>query len=167
MLSFAFAISNLLGGLMGLLPDLLREIRESRGHARDMEHMRELAKVQAETAKATADSRLREAEVHATIAESKAQTTQLSAIIDAQAKPSGNRFVDAFNALLRPSCVTVIMALFTWTAVVFVGAMVSEMNAGRLAPSDFARMIEAGFVAEAFMCAFGFLFGARQTAKKA
>src|SRR5262249_50792192 len=50
-----------------------------------------------------AEARMREAEACLLVAEMQATREHLTAIIDAQAKPTGILWIDGFNALLRPA----------------------------------------------------------------
>lgn len=162
----AFALSNVLGGLIGLVPRMLDLAAKKQDHKHELEHMTRLAEIQRESARMLADSKLREMEASVIREEAQAARESLTRIIEVQGRRTGIAWVDAYNAILRPACVTVVIVLFTWVAVVYVSAIVGQFHAGRLAATDMARMIETGFVGEAILSVFGFLFGARQTSKK-
>lgn len=160
------AIANLAGGFLGLAPDILKEWRAGREHARELAHMEKLAEIQRETAKQANDARMRETDAGIVREEMQATRAQLTAVIEAQAKPTGIAWVDAFNALLRPACTSAIMLIFFWVTVVFVHAIVSKYSAGEIDAEAMAKLIFGSAVGESFQAVLGFLYGYRSTAKK-
>lgn len=160
------AIANLAGGLLGLAPDVLKEWRAGREHARELEHMEKLAEIQRESAKLAADSKIREIDAGVVREEMQATRAQLTAIIEAQARPTGIAWVDAFNAVLRPACTSAIMLIFFWVTVVFVWSIVAQYAAGAISPELMARLIFESAVGESFQAVLGFLYGYRSTVRK-
>ena len=160
-------ISTLLGMFGGVLPDVLKEWRDSRNASRELAHMDKQAELQLKVAQVAADSKLREVEGNIYVEEAKAFREHLTAILEAQGKPSGIVAVDAFNALLRPVCVTLIMLLFMTTALPFVGAVLGQFKAGVIDAETMARVIWTSLVGDSIVAALGFLFGYRSSAKKA
>lgn len=160
-------LSTLLGMLGGLLPDVMKEIRDSRNASRELEHMRVQADLQIQVAKSAADSKLREIEGSVFVEEAKAFREHLTAILESQGKPTGIVWVDAFNALLRPVCVTLIMVLFMTTAVPFVAVVLHQFQAGAIDAETMAKVIWGSLVGDSIIASLGFLFGYRSSAKKA
>lgn len=158
-------ISTLLGMLGGVLPDVMREVRDSRNASRELEHMRIQAQLQIEVAKSANDNRMREVEGNALVEEARAFREHLAAIIESQARPTGIAWVDAFNALLRPVCVALIMLLFMATAFPFVWAVLEQFRSGAISAEIMAKTIWASLVGESIVAALGFLFGYRSSAK--
>lgn len=159
-------VSTILGMLGGVLPDVMKEVRESRQAARELEHMDKQAELQVKVAQFAADSRMREVEGNVFVEEAKAFREHLTAIIETQAKPTGIAWVDAFNALLRPVCVSLIMLLFMSTAIPFVWAILEQFRAGAITAEDMATVIWGSLVGESILAALGFLFGFRSAAKR-
>lgn len=160
------ALSTLLGMLGGVLPDIMKEVRDSRNATREIEHMRTQAELQLKVAQANADSRLREIDANVFVEEAKAFREHLAAILESQAKPTGILWVDAFNALLRPVCVTLIMMIFTVGAMLLTFAAVGQFWSGLLDADAAVKMIFGGLVGESILATLGFLFGYRSAAKR-
>ncbi len=160
-------VSTILGMIGGVLPDVLKEVRDTRNATRELAHMELQAKLQLEAARVAADSRMREVEANVFVEEARAFREHLSAIIEAQGKPTGIVWVDGFNALLRPVCVSLIMLLFMTTAVPFVWAVLEAYRTGGMPAEEMARVIWTSLVGESILAALGFLFGYRSSAKKA
>lgn len=158
-------IATIMGMLGGVLPDVIKEIRDSRTASREIDHMRVQAELQLQAATATADSRLREVETNAYVAESAAFREQLRALVEAQARPTGIAWIDGFNAILRPVCVSVIMLLFIATAIPFVWAVLAQYRTGGINAVQMAQVIWGSLVGESIVAALGFLFGYRSAAK--
>lgn len=160
------AIANLAGGVLGLAPDILKEWRAGREHARELEHLQKMAEIQAASAKQANDAKIREVDAGVVREEMQAARAQLTAIVEAQAKPTGIQWVDAFNALLRPACTSAIMLIFFWVTVVFVHAIITKYSAGEIDAEAMAKLIFNSAVGESFQAVLGFLYGYRSTAKK-
>jgi len=159
-------LSTLLGMLGGLLPDVMKEVRDSRNASRELEHMERQAELQIKVAQLAADSRMREVETNAYVQESAAFREQLKALIEAQARPTGILWIDGFNAILRPVCVSLIMLLFMTTAVPFTWAVLEQFRSGSIDAQTMATVIWSSLVGETIVAALGFLFGYRSSAKK-
>src|SRR5262245_9382125 len=112
MAGLATLISSILGLLSGAVPDLIKEWIAGRTSAREREFLLLQAELQAKAAQANADARLREIEGTNTTQVIAAMREHMTAILEAHFKPSGIWWIDAFNALLRPSIVCVLMVLF-------------------------------------------------------
>jgi ABC-type multidrug transport system fused ATPase/permease subunit len=163
---FTAAVSTILGMLGGVIPDLLKEFRDSRNQAREVEHMRVQAELQAKAAKELSDNRLREVESGAYAAEAQAFRETLTKIIEAQARPTGIAWIDGFNAVLRPLCTLSIMILFMVTAGMMVWGVMGALHAGAITPEQAAAVIWGSLVGESIQAALGFLYGYRSAVKK-
>jgi ABC-type lipoprotein release transport system permease subunit len=159
-------ISTLLGFLGGVIPDLLRELRDSRAHAREVAFLRAQHEMQLERMKAEAGSRLREAEAGLVTEEVRAMREHLTAIIEAQAKPTGVPWVDTFNAVLRPMATLLILVLFLATASAFVASVIAQYRAGGIGTArEMAEVIWGSMIGLAIEGVLGFLFGVRSARK--
>src|SRR5690606_21721 len=75
-------VSSALGMLGGLLPDVFREVRESREHARELERMDRQAELQAKLLAARSEARLAEIEGNSFAEEMRAFRAQMKSIYD-------------------------------------------------------------------------------------
>ncbi len=162
-------ISTVLGMVGGLAPDILKEWRDSRAASREREFLELQNRLQLERARLEIDARVEESNNAITAQEVAALREHLTAIIEAQAKPTGIAWIDGFNAVLRPLAATLILGLFLFTSGLYVVAALKGYSAGNVASlADVADAIwnqsQLGFAFEAVL---GFLFGARQVRKAA
>ncbi len=153
-------ISTGLGMLGGVIPDLLKEFRESREHGREMDRMDKQAELQLKLLAHRTDARLQEIEGQAQMEEVRAFRTQMSEIYKSQA-PVGVKWVDAWNAALRPGACTVIIALFTAIA----GTYAYGMYFGAPHLAEISTVIWGSLVGDAIQAVLGYLFGYRSGAK--
>jgi hypothetical protein len=160
------AVSTILGMLGGVLPDVVKEIRDSRAAVREREFLRLQAELALEAAKVTADSRLRELETNAFAQEAQAFREHMTAIVEAQARPTGIVWIDGFNAMLRPACTALIILLFMGTAIPFVMAVIHQFETGAVTAVQMAQIIWGSLVGESILATLGFLYGYRSAAKK-
>lgn len=161
-------ISTLLGMVGGLVPDLLKEWRDTRAATRERAFLELQNKLQLERMRIEADARIEESNNAIVAQEVAALREHLTAIIEAQARPTGIQWIDGFNAVLRPLAATLILILFLATAALYVVAMIRGYTAGHITSlTDLADAIwtqsQLGFAFEAML---GFLFGARQVRKQ-
>lgn len=156
----AFALSNLVGGLMGVVPDIMKEIRDTRNHGRELEFL----KAQAELTRDTKRIEMDGAVLHE---EMKATREHLTAIIETQARPTGLVWLDAFNSLLRPVCTSLVMGLMVYVTLTYTWAIAARYYAGAIPAEQFMTLIQAGFIGTMFEGVLGFLYGYRSTVKKA
>lgn len=155
-----FAASNLVAGLLGLVPDIMKEVRDTRMHGRELELMQTQAVLTRDTKRIETDGAVLHEEMRAT-------REHLAAIIEAQAKPTGIRWLDAFNGLLRPLCTSMVMGLMAYVTVTYTWAISSQYYAGTIPAEQFMTLIQAGFIGTMFEGVIGFLYGYRSTAAKA
>lgn len=160
------AISTVLGMVGGVLPDVLKEVRDTRNATREREFLKLQADLQLQAAKVTADSRLREIDANLAASEAKATREYLASVIESQSRPTGIVWIDGFNAVLRPICVVMIMVLFMMTALPFVWAVMQKMQMGAIDAKQMAEIIWGSLVGESILATLGFLFGYRSAAKK-
>jgi len=159
-------ISTILGMLGGVLPDVMKEVRDSRNATRELEHMRVQAELQLQVAKAQSDNRMREIEANALVQEAAAFREQMRALWESTSKPTGIVWIDGFNALLRPMCTTAIILLFLVTAVPFVWSIIGDYSAGKITAETMAHVVWGSLVGESIVAVLGFLYGYRSSAKK-
>ena len=155
-------ISSALGMLGGLLPDIFKEIRDSREHDRELERMDKQAELQVKLLQHQTDAKLAEIEGNVYVEEMRAFKQQMKSIYEAQ-KPTGIAFVDGFNAMVRPTTAALIMVLFVLTAGVFIFGVTEKMMAGSVTPEQAAVVIWGSLVGRAIEGVLGFLFGYRCT----
>lgn len=105
-------VGSLLGGLFRLAPEVLKwfDRKDERGHERAMfDKQLEADKLRGEQRQAELDGQLGLAEVHALVEATKAQGVQ-----------TGVKWVDAINALVRPT-LAFQWLIFLWPAVILAG----------------------------------------------
>ena len=159
-------VSTLLGFLGGALPDLIREIRDSRNAARELAFLQAQHAMQLERMKMEAGSKLREAEASLAAEEVRAMREHLTTIIESQAKPIGIPWIDGFNAVLRPLATVLILMLFLVTAGAFVLSVIGQYRAGSIASAkELAEVIWGSMIGLAIEGVLGFLFGVRSARK--
>jgi hypothetical protein len=154
-------LSAVFGAFQGMAPALFSEWRDGRAHARELELTNHLHKLQLEAAAKAHDSKMSEIEVVGEIASEKAWSDRTAAMIEAQARPTGIRWVDAFNALLRPTCATVMMVLFTGIAVWYAVAVIGQFSGGQITADQVVAMLWGSLIGEATMATLGYVFGYR------
>ena len=160
------AVSTILGMIGGALPEVIKEVRDTRNATREREFLRLQHTLTLEAAKATADAKLREIDANVFVEEAKAFREHLTAILENQNRPTGVAWIDGFNAVLRPACVALVMVLFMVTAVPFVWAVIGQYGDGKLSAEVMAATIWSSLVGESILAVMGYLFGYRSTAKR-
>lgn len=159
-------ISTFTGLLSGLLPDILKEIRDSRNQSREMAFLELQHRLQMERERAGAENKMREAEALSMAEEMKAWRETVLATIETAAKPTGIPWIDGFNAILRPATAALMMVLFGWTAIVFMHGVMDAWTAGKIANEmQLASVVWGSLLGEAIQAVLGFLFGYRSTRK--
>lgn len=153
-------VSSVLGMAGGLLPDVFREIRESREHTREIARMDKQADLQLKLLEGKTDARLAEIDGNVQVEEMQAFRAQMKSIY-AQQGPIGVTWVDAWNAALRPFVITGTAVLFFIVAGMFsFGAIMGQPHL-----ADTANVIWASLVGDAIQAVWGYLFGYRSSAK--
>lgn len=145
------------------MPRVMAWLESASQHKREIEFVRLQHDLQMERMKAEAGAKLREAESNIVAEEVRAMREHLTAIIETQAKPSGFPWIDAFNALLRPSATAVILVLFCGYAIV----MIQLYRSGQIGTAaELSKAITATHVGLAFEGVLGFLWGVRTSSKR-
>lgn len=157
------AVSALLGAASGLAPEVLKFLNLKADRAHELAVLR----LQADLARAGHQQRLEEIRQSSYVAELDAYAEQMKAIQEAQARPSGVRFVDGFNALIRPAAAAAVMAFFIGASGMLAWATITDVAAGRLGMPEAAGVIFGSLIGEAIQAVLGFLFGYRSTAAAA
>lgn len=164
---FTALISTILGLISGALPKVLDEVKDSRAHSREIEFLKLQNELQIQREKADADAKMRVAENDIVAEEIRATREQLTAIIETQGRPTGNKLIDGLNAIIRPVIASGIMALFFWIAVTYVHGILAQYNAGHISVEALNQAIWGSLVGEGILATFGFVFGYRSTVKRA
>ncbi len=153
-------VSSILGMAGGLLPDIFKEIRETREHDREIARMDKQAELQLKLLAGRTDAKLAEIEGNVQVKEMRAFRAQMTSIYEQQ-KPIGIKWVDGWNAALRPFVISgtailffVVAGMFSWGAI---------MDRPHLA--DTANVIWASLVGDAIQAVWGYLFGYRSSVK--
>jgi len=163
---FTALISALTGLLSGVVPDIIKEVRDTRNHQRETEFLKLQNDLQIAREQAGADAKMREAEASMMAAEVGAFKETLAAILENQSKPTGIAWIDGLNAVIRPATCVLMMVLFFWTAAVFTTGVMDAWVSGKIANETvLATTIWNSMIGEAIQATLGFLFGYRSTRK--
>ncbi len=154
-------LSSMLGLVSAALPDLVKEFMAGRAHERERQFLLLQAELQAKAAQVNADARLREIEGSTAADLIQAMRAHMTAILEAHFRPTGVAWIDAFNALLRPTIVCVLMVLFCMVYVPFAWEIIAQFKAGGITAVEMHSAIGGSLVGVAIEAALGFLFGAR------
>ena len=155
-------ISTVLGMIGGVLPDILKEITNSREHKREIERMQVNAELQLKMLEKQTDAKLAEIDAGVVVEEMKAFRAQMENIYKAQV-PSGVKWIDGFNALIRPLTAFNLMALFILVALIYCWALFKQYYNGNMEATVFAETIWGSLVGQAIQAVLGYLFGYRST----
>jgi hypothetical protein len=149
-------ISAITGLLSGVVPDLLREFKDTRAHARELEFTRLNHQLALDRVKLEVGAKLEESQSQMFMAEVAAAKESLVAAITAQASyKTGVAWIDGFNALVRPTTALVFVFMF---AVGLCG-----YSFGLVHNDAFGTQLVALF-GEAVQAVIGFMFGSRAVA---
>lgn len=157
-------ISTILGLVGGVIPDIMKEIRETREHARELERLEKQSELQLKMLQAGTQAKLAEIDAQVYVEEMRAFRAQMENIYKASA-PIGNAFIDGWNALLRPVTATAVVGLFMFTAILFTLGVMKEFAAGIYTMQEAAFVIWGSLVGEAIQAVMGFLWGYRTGGK--
>ena len=160
-------VSALTGLVSGVVPDIIKEVRDSRNANREVQFLKLQHQFQVERMKLDAGAKMDEQEANIVAEEVKAMREHLTAIVESQAKPTGIAWIDGFNSILRPLTAALIMVLFVFTAGAFSYGVLSQYAAGMMDASSMASVIWGSMVGEAIQAVLGFLFGYRSSRKAA
>ena len=109
---FTALISAITGLLSGVVPDVMKEIKDSRAHTREIEFLRLNNELALQRATAEAGARMEEAQTKQTIAEIEANEKQFQSLMAQAMQPTGIGWIDSLNAAIRPITAAVFMFLF-------------------------------------------------------
>lgn len=155
-------VSSVLGLVGGLLPEIFKEIRDSREHSRELERMEKTSELQLKMLAKKTDAKLAEIDASVVVEEMRAFRSQMENIYDAQ-KPVGVKWVDAFNALIRPLTAAALMVLFMAVSVPYCWDIIKHAYMGGITWDQASKSIWGSLVGEAIQGVLGFLFGYRST----
>lgn len=154
------ALLSLISGLVtALVPDVMKEFKDSRASKREQDFLKLQHQLEMERLEKNADMKIREAETAYAVEEMKAFATQLTTIIEQQAKPSGYKWIDGFNGIIRPAVSAGVMLLFFAVAFVYTGALISAFVKGAITYDQLSVAIWGSMVGEGIQAVLGFLFG--------
>jgi len=150
--------SAITGLISGFLPDLMKEVRETRAASREMEFLKLNHQLTLERAKLEVSAKLEESHEQRLMAEIAATKEQIVAIVAAQAAPTGIAWIDGFNSLIRPFTAMMFVLMFS------IGLIGYSFG---LTHNDAFGAAMTGMFSEAILATLGFIFGYRSTIKKA
>jgi hypothetical protein len=160
-------ISALVGLVSGVVPDVIKEVRDSRNHSREREFLELQHKFQMERLERDAEDKMRAADANIVGEELRAFAQTVTSIVEAQSKPTGIKWIDGFNAVLRPFCTSAIIFMFIGVSAAYVYGVMHAFNAGQIADTlTLANLIWGSMIGEACQAVLGFLFGYRAAAKR-
>jgi hypothetical protein len=163
MISAAFGA--IAGIVTGVLPDLVKEVRDHMAARRDRERAELEISARREGVRTEAEAREHEQRLALFAAEVRAMRETMAAAQEAGRQPSGVHWIDAFNAMMRPAITTVATLLFAFIAVVFTAATYSSFMAGAINAEQFAAILLGGTLGEVVFMVLGYWFGHRPMAK--
>lgn len=149
-------ISAVTGLLSGAVPKLLKEWSDTRDHEREIAMLEKQTELQLKIAEVEGNTRVAEMDREVDIAAYDAQST----IAQSSLRKSGVRWVNAWNALLRPFTVTIIIILFAVMASFYTYAVLTTV-----APLQAVDLLWGSLIGEAIQAVLGFLFGYRSARK--
>lgn len=159
-MGIAALISTIVGLISGAIPKAFETFNKHQDHKRDMAvreaemRFRELDhKLAMERVKAEAAVKLDETYYQAATEEAKAAGERMIEMIRQQFSPTGTGWIDSFNAIVRPACALVILAMFAV-------AVLSYMFGASTINVDFAKSM-AGLFTLSVEAVLGFVFGYR------
>jgi hypothetical protein len=145
-------ISAITGLLSGIVPDILREVKDSRAAARELQFLKLNHELAMERVKAEAGAKVEESYQQRISAEIQATKEQIVAIVTAQSQATGIAWIDGFNAVIRPLTALAFVSVFV--------AVVCGYSFGLTAQPGFGAAVAPLFT-EGMMAVLGFLFGYR------
>lgn len=160
------AISAIVGLVSGVLPEIVKEVRDTRNQQREIDFLKVQHELQMERERVGAENKVREAQAVTMGEELRAFRETLGAIIESQSKPTGIVWIDGFNAVLRPATALLMVVLFGWTSVIFLNGVMDAWTAGKIASeAKLAELVWGSMLGEAILATLGFLFGYRSVRK--
>lgn len=105
-------ISAVTGLLSGVVPDVMKEIKDTRAHAREVEFLQINQKLTLERAQYEASVKIEEAQSKQAVAEIEANEKQFQSLMQQAMQPTGVPWIDTLNSAIRPITALVFLALF-------------------------------------------------------
>ena len=149
-------VSAITGLISGIVPDVLREIRDTRAAQRELQFLKLNHELAMARASAEANVKLEEDRSAVISEEIRAVRDQVVSIVENQFKPTGVKWIDALNSFIRPATCIAFMIMF------IVG--VAGYSFGIIENNAFGSTMTALF-GESVMATLGFLFGYRSSQK--
>ena len=146
-------VSGIFGLVSGFLPDMVKEIRESREATREREFLKLQHQLQMQALDRQAEMKMHEHDAEIAVGEAKAFADAVTTAMNISGEPTGYAVVDIANAILRPLVTLLLVAILVMVALGFSNAI------DQVAFS--ALMIEAA------QAVLGFVFGYRSARKPA
>lgn len=105
-------VSAVTGLLSGVVPDVMKEIKDTRAHSREIEFLRLNNELALQRATAEAGAKIEEASSKSMVAEIEANERQFQALMSQAMAPTGIGWIDGLNAAIRPMTSVILMLLF-------------------------------------------------------
>lgn len=148
------ALISLIGGLFSAtIPEILKEVKDTRAHKREIEFLALNQKLALERAAHEASIKIEEMRTNAITAEIQANEKSFDALMRQAMTPVNIPWIDGLNAVVRPITAIVFMGLFAVALLAFVFGF-GATDAG------FSSALGALFT-EMMQAVMGFMFGAR------
>ena len=145
-------ISAITGLLSGVVPDVMKEIKDTRAHKREVEFLQLNQQLVLERARHEASVKIEEAQSQQAVAEIAANEKQFQALMSQAMTPTGVPWIDTMNAAIRPITSIVFILLFAGGLVAYTAGLTSNDAFG-------ASM--TGLFGEAITAVIGYMFGYR------
>lgn len=145
-------ISAVTGLLSGVVPDVMKEIKDTRAHKREVEFLQINQKLALERAQHEASVKIEEARSREAVAEIEANEKQFQAMMAQAMQPTGVAWVDTLNAAIRPLTSIIFLILFAGGLVAYTFGITANDAFG-------ATM--TGLFGEAVTAVLGYMFGFR------
>lgn len=158
-------ISALLGAIGGALPKALDIWQEKSETALELKRLEKEAEISIKLVKIQSDLRLTELNVQREIEEGKQYQEQLNALYKLQAKPSGIKWIDGFNSIIRPATAALAMAVGFVIMGMYSVAVLEQVSKGVITMEAASHALWNSMVGEVVQAALGWMFGYRSTAK--
>lgn len=162
-------VSGLFGAFNALLPDVVGYFkRKEEASERERERAHELAMIdkQVDAQLKIGQQRIDEirtgGELELVRSEVAGYFDQMRAIYEQQ-KPIGIKWVDAWNAALRPGAVTLLLIVFSIGVTIYEVSVIVAWWNGKIADAQIIEAMFKGLVGESIQAVLGYLFGYRGT----
>jgi len=158
-------ISSVIGLISGVVPDIVSEVRSSNSHKRELQLLEKQTELQLKLVAAQGDARWEESQLALYTQQESNMKEYLQSLVQAQFAPTGVKWVDVLNSLIRPTTAALIMIMFMTIATIFSMGVVESYLKGLISAEVMAQTLWQGMVGEAVQAVLGFLFGYRSARK--